>query len=30
MFSFVRYSPIAELFLLGVIAGYQWAAETDC
>ena len=29
MFSFIIHRPIAELFLLGVIAGYKWAAEID-
>ena len=30
MFSFIMHRPIAELFLLGIVAGYQWAAEADC
>ena len=29
MFNFVMHKPIAELFLLGVIAGYKWAVEND-
>ncbi|CAM3249305.1 hypothetical protein SHPE106448_03280 [Shewanella pealeana] len=29
MFNFVMHKPMAELFLLGVIAGYKWAVESD-
>ena len=29
MFAFLAAKPVAELFVLGVVAGYNWAQSLD-
>ncbi len=29
MFAILTAKPVAELFVIGVVAGYNWAASND-